>query len=219
MNIGYLINTHAGYLGPLNKLLSTMPLNLLEHVMIVSGGNQLTGIPRRQRYKGVPLIEVEHDSWDYTGLIELVMQANIEPFFQRHGHFFCMQDTMEFGALTHHLVSRADPEKWATAAFGGMCNLVLYRKDYLLTMSRFILEQRNATKFQSIEHEGALFKMLTQNLSRRHEGAFENSTHEITGKGTPYSEVERIREYYAGVDVVKWKANYGQNMHAMVVKP
>jgi hypothetical protein len=220
MKIGYLINTHAGYLAPLKRLLETITAAGVEpeRVLIVSGGNLIHGIPRVQRFLGYSLLEVEHDSWDYTALIELLMFANCGGEFFENTHFFCLQDTMEFGLRTDELLATADPEKWATAAFGGQCNLVLYRKDYLVAMRFFILARRNGSKEQSIEHEGALWKMLTQNLSHRHEGAFPGA-HEVTGKGKPYSDVERIREYYPGVDIVKWKANYGQNFNAMVVRP
>lgn len=221
MNVGYLINTHAGYLRPLNHLLHTFPLHLQHHghVLVVSGGNPLAGIPRLQKYRGCHLLEVEHDSWDYTGLIELVLAPDSIPFFRDHTHFFCLQDTMEFGEAAHEKISAADPAKWATAAFGGQCNLVLYEKGYLLAMRNFILARRNNTKLQSIEQEGALWKLLTQNLSRRHEATFPPGTHEVVGKGTPYGGAERIKEYYLGVDIGKWKANYGQNMNSLIVKP
>lgn len=221
MKICYLINTHAGYLKPLIRLLETMDGRVdLADIWIVSGGNRIAGIPQLGKFRGAHLIEVEHDSWDYTGLIELVMMPpGGYPYFSNYTHVFCLQDTMECGARTHELVSAADPEKWATAAFGGQCNLVLYQKEYLLTMREFILQRRNSSKLDSINHEGALWKMLTQNLSRRHEATFAPGTHEVVGSEMPYSDVVRIKEYYAGVDIVKWKANYGQNMHALVTRP
>ena len=218
MKVGYLINTHAGYVAPLKRLLVTLVEGgvACEDVLIVSGGNVLNGIPRYGRFFGFPLLEVEHNSWDYTGLIELVMDPNAK-FFHEHTHFFCLQDTMEFGTQSKALIEAADPEVNATAAFGGQCNLVLYNKVWLFATRKYIWEQRNNTKLQSIESEGALWKCLADKPDQRR--TFAPGTHDVVGKGTPYSEVERIKEYYAGVDIVKWKANYGQNMHALVTKP
>lgn len=225
MKIGYLINTHPLYFKPLNALLKSMVAGGVHvaDILVVSGGNQLGGIPTIESWSTFPtgcnLIEVEHNSFDYTALIEAVMLPH-EPFFKEHTHLFLLQDTMEFGPRTHELVQTADPLKWATAAFGGQCNLCLYRYDYLLAMKDFILRQRNLTKEKSIAVEGALWKMLTQNLSHRDEASYANGAYQyFDGVFKPYSDVERIKEYYAGVDITKWKANYGQNMQAMIVKP
>lgn len=226
MKIGYLINSHGDYAEPLRRLLRTLVSAGIpdEDVLVVSGGHR-EPVPLRIveapgfSYKAY---RVDHDSWDYTGLIELVTPptfGTVWEFERNHTHFFCLQDTMEFGLRTSALVSDADPDKWATAAFGGQCNLVLYKREYLWAMRQFILGQRNRTKLESIEYEGALFKMLAQNLSRRHEASFANATHAVLDKDRPYSDVERIKEYYAGVDIIKWKANWGHNMHDMAVKP
>jgi hypothetical protein len=214
MNVGYLISTNVNYLVPLNRLLDSMLANGVapERIKIASGGNVLRGIPKMEDFGGCDLIEVEHNSFDYTALIELMMV----PAFCQFSHYFLLQDTMEFGPRTDELIKKECeefPEVDSIAAFGGQCNLALYSFNYLHALKSYILSLRNLTKLMAVQLEGSLWRMAKTKRS------FPNSACDVVGRGNPYGGAERIKEYYAGVDVVKWKANWGQNMDKMEVRP
>ena len=121
---------------------------------------------------------------------------------------------MEFGMNTDYLVRQADPDVDATAVYGGQCNLALYRADYLLshTMWKFIQDRRNMSKLDSIFFEGKLVHLTTN--AKAYPGDLQ-----MLGVEYPYSNVPRMKEYYSGIDLVKWKANWGQNMSNLVTRP
>lgn len=218
INIGYLISTHTNYLVPLNRLLDSMFANGIppSQIFIASGGNQLHGIPQLQDYRGCSLIEVQHNSFDYTALIELLLGSFERVDIGTFTHFFLLQDTMMVGPSTDNLLyehAARFPDAASIAAFGGQCNLCLFRVDYLRYCREYIASTRNVTKLQAIHFEGKLHHMA------KFKESFAEGTHAVIGKGHPYGGAERIKEYYAGVDVIKWKANYGQNMENMEVRP
>lgn len=205
MNVGLLITSHKNYTAPLLCLLATA--ERFASRLIVSGGHEVRS---ESMLRGCQVVKADHDSYDYTALIEVVTHPELVDGLT---HVLCVQDTMELGALTHELCLLADPLAEATAAAGGQCNLVLYRIEYLRQQADFILQRRCCTKHDSIRDEGAVWKMATY----RHEFPFAGCVN--LPLGYPYSDVPRLKEYYPSLQVVKWKANYGQNMHALIDSP
>lgn len=203
MRIGILVTSHKSYRA---ALLTILPqLEQFEDRLIVAGGYEARSVCR---LRNTQIVQVDHDSYEYTGLIEL-MECGCE-----WSHVLCIQDTMELSPLTLDLARQADLECPATAANGWMCNLVLYRLDYLRSQSEFIFTQRNCTKRQAIEREGELWKRT----DGRQQFPFQGLT--ILGTGFPYSEnTERIKEYYPSLGIIKWKANNGHNMDSLVEQP
>lgn len=197
----YLVSSHASYKAPLKRILKS--LGGLP-TMVVTGGCKERRVLDASPDKIV--VETDHNSFDYTALIELMrvfetMEKGLLP-----DHIFLLQDTMELGARTDELVKQANIHACATAAFGGQCNLCLFRLDYLLAHRDFILSLRDCDKGRAVEAEGKLWRDAPEDRRL----SFENATCEVVGEGKPYRGARRIREYYAGVDITKWKANYGQ---------
>lgn len=213
-DVTYIINTHNGYSEPLKRLIASMSYIPSDRIIIVSADNPTTFVVNAwyggvERHEPIMALHVDHNSFDYTGAIAM------QDFgLETADHVFFLQDTMEFGMNTDYLIKKADPSVEATAVFGGQCNLVLYRADYLMshTMWQFIQNQRNISKLSSIQYEGWLFH-LSEN-----KGSYPGTIH-MQGIEYPYSNVPRMKEYYDGVDLVKYKANWGQNMHDLVVRP
>lgn len=201
----FLINSHVGYDVALQQLLDSISNIPPQDIMIVIGGDTREYVLLLPDDKRV--FHVTHDSFDYTGLIKLLNTSIIN----QYTHVFCLQDTMLCGENTYNLICSASSNSLAIAAFGGQCNLVLYRTDYLKSQRDFILSCRNCTKLESIHYEGALWKMTSDKIS------FPNSTiSEDRQLYYPYNETPRIKEYYHAVDITKYKANYGQNMNNLI---
>lgn len=211
-DVTYVINTHGDYGKPLERLLDSMAYIPSDRIVIVRGGATTAFVYDEfygTRLQPILTVEVDHDSYDYTGV--LAMQDYGIPTAD---HVFFLQDTMEFGMNTDYLVRSANADAEATAVYGGQCNLVLYRADYLMsqTMWQFIQNQRNISKLASIQYEGWLFHLAER------KGAYVGDLF-MRGIEYPYSDVPRMKEFYSGIDLVKWKANWGQNMHALVTRP
>jgi len=209
----YIINSHIDYSGPLSVLLDSMrSIPNSRKLIYVAGCTEA----RLFEHEGVLFHYVTHNSFDYTGLIELVDRPALLGGWRTH--FFCLQDTMELGSNADALIGETDESKWTTAVFGGQCNLVLYSAGYLMRQKPFIDSMRNCSKKQSVEFEGELWRRCPE----PYRAVYPHSHIEVkTNVQSPYgqSSATRIQEYYRRVDIVKWKANWGQNMEAMVMKP
>lgn len=204
--LGYLISTVAGYEGPLERLLASMPP--LADVAVVSGrGGHRTA---SEGFSHVH-ITVPHNSYDYTALIDLVEHPRSYPSWS---HVFLLHDTMELGPNADALIRQADPALDAVAVWGGECNLALYRVDYLLSRRDEILALKDCTKLRAVEVEGFLWRSCPEARRGTYPGG-----QEITDPTTAYSGAQRRRIYYAGVDLIKWQANWGQAWPPNVVTP
>jgi hypothetical protein len=205
-DVTYVVNTHSNYAIPVEVLMDSMiPIRASEILIVIADGGEdsITCMGN-----GMRIMRVKHNSFDYTGAIAIIAE-NIPTA----DHVMFIQDTMQFGLNTDKLVRIARDDVPATAAFGGQCNLVLYRRDYLEKQQKYIFERRNLSKLDSIMHEGTLWKMTTEKAS------YPNGTMEVLGTGNPYGGATRIKEYYAALDIIKWKANYGQNMNNLILHP
>src|ERR1051325_1603630 len=143
MNIGYLISSCVGYAKPLQKLIRSMNVPTRDIAVAVGGHS------RRSRHMILVWHTfVDHNSYDYTALIDYVENPNEYPDWT---HVLLLHDTMQFGFNTERLVHNADPAKKATAVWGGECNLALYRVDYLLACKNQLVALRNCTKLAAVE--------------------------------------------------------------------
>jgi len=207
MRVGALVASHQNYTIPLERCIKSLAA-FGDRVIVIGGYSE----QRVTIAHGSVCIEAAHNSFDYTGLIEVV---NHPALIAGWTHVLCLQDTMEASPLTLDLAMSANRDAACVAACGGQCNLVLYRVDHLMERQVFIREQSNLSKLSSIHHEGSLWKTCDE--SRR--DVFCGSGCLQIGHGTPYSDVPRIKEYYPALGIVKWKANWGHNMHALIEAP
>lgn len=205
--LGYLISSHKGYEAPLARLLASLP-ETAEAIVVVGGYAERRALEVTDH---TCYITTNHNSYDYTALIDFVDRPGAYPAWS---HVFLLHDTMELGPQADAIIRSADPEKDATAPHGAECNLGLYRVDYVLERRHDLWALRNCTKLQAVEVEGFLWRSLPEH--RR--GSFEGD--QQTGEpSAAYGGAPRQRVYYAGVDIVKWKANWGQTWPPNVVTP
>lgn len=206
-DVTYIINTHSRYILPLERLLDSMSYIPRDRIIVVIAESKV-----RDEVlvfdNGMRVVHVHHNSFDYTGAISLFQRS-----LKTAPYIFFLQDTMEFGMNTDYFIRSASTDVPCVAAFGGQCNLVLYKRDYLEYHKDWILQRENLSKLDSIQHEGKLWRMSSELAS------FPNNTMEVQGTGNPYGGADRIKEYYHAIDLIKWKANYGQNMNNMILHP
>lgn len=204
-DVTYIINSHIKYKEPLHILLRSMSYIPKDRIVIVLAGADTNKTFTTQDYI---TYGVDHNSFDYTGAIALYDHT-----IHTAPYVFFLQDTMEVGMNTDYFIRKARTDVPAVAAFGGQCNLVLYKRDYLDHHKNFILARRNLSKHESVHYEGMLWHLSAELASYPH------ATMKVLGSGNPYNGAERIKEYYDAIDLIKWKANYGQNMSAMILHP
>lgn len=204
----YMVSTCKGYEGPLDVLLHSMRTSGIDPraITVVSGGH---AAPGRRFWTSVPIYEVPHNSYDYTALIELV---EMNGWIDRH--LFLLHDTMELGPDSDRLIRAADPMMDATAVWGGECNLALYRVDYLMQCRAQLFGLKNCSKHYAVEMEGFLWRQLPDDRRGVYPGGIA-----IGEASAPYGGVARQCVRYEGVDLIKWKANWGQIWPPSVVTP
>lgn len=208
MRIGVLVVSHVKYCAPLQNCVDTLG-GFADRLIVVGGCDE-----RRLGVRhGTVCLEVEQNSFDYTGLIEMV---NNPVLVEGWTHLLCLQDTMEATPIiTHELCKLARPEAVATAASGGQSNLVLYQVDYLMSRRDFINARFNCTKRDSVDYEGALWRGLPEGGRDQ----FRAADCVVLDKGCPFGNTTRIKEFYTALAVTKWKANWGQSMEHFSLEP
>lgn len=193
-DIAIVVNSHARYSLPLMSLLSTLEPHFTQTAVYVAGAETVRSI----RYNHVDFEYVMHNSFDFTGMIEYARREDARPYV------FFLQDTMVVDIDFYEKIRNINPGDEATAAFGGQCNLVMYRTDYLQKRAHEMPMFLNCSKKQSIDAEGWFWK------TAQRKGAYPGGMVEDRAEIFPYSDAPRIREFYHGVGVTKYKANYGQ---------
>lgn len=208
-DVGYIISSHINYQEPLNHLLQSMQYIPPEYKFIGIGGASY--LAYQQSFASIAI--THHNSYDYTGLIEYIIgieRGAVGPL----EHVFLLHDTMEFSIDTDILIKTANPDMWCTAIWGGQCNLMLLRTSYILQHKDLILSWINCSKDEAVKHEGELFRICPDDKKASYIGDCLN-----LGVQTIYNGAERVVEHYTGINLRKYKANWGQSNGNWVVKP
>ncbi len=201
-NLLYVISSHKNYNVPLQRLIDTMSHNIYhEDIVVYTGGNEQESFATIDRVREY---SVTHNSFDMTGAIGFLEQP---PPNNHYTHVFFLHDTMELTPQSDALIRNVDPDLWSVAAFGGQCNLILCRTDYLQSRRDYILSQKNCTKTQAINEEGGLWRTCPP----QHRASYENSNVSLLGYENTYGANMRLREYYSGVGIFKNKGSWGQS--------
>lgn len=208
MKLGYLISSHIAYQAPRERLLASMAGIDPAQIIVVVGGAALSAdIPG----PGIRHVFVPYTAFEYTALIDYVEHPDDYPDWS---HVFLLHDTMELGPDADRLIRAADPDLDAVAVWGGQCNLALYRVDFLHRRALFITALKNCTKLAAVESEGMLWRSLSPDRRGTYGGECIDE-----GVAIVYGGAARRAERYTGVDIVKYKANWGQTWPPSVVTP
>jgi hypothetical protein len=173
-------------------------------------------------YQGVRHIKTNHNSFDYTSLIDIVEHEI------KADYWFLLHDTCKVGPLFKQLFDNAvvkmiiptDADKIALKNNPSM-NIGFYKYDYLMKHKEEILlfkgtnpETIDQLKQEHINKEDFLF-FLEDSLTHILIGA-ENPVRGL-GKSDVYGTgTTRRTEYYVQLDLYKFKANWGQSTEVKI---
>lgn len=198
------INSNINYYIPLRTLIETIQPSVCQHHIVMNECD----VKQDGILHGLPVHYRKDHSYDYSAVNWIVSNPS------DYTHVFFLQDSMCLGPKFYNILFNIDENLQSVAAYNAQCNLAMYRIDYLLSRKGFIRSMLNCTKEESINLEGYLHK--TAEHKSEYPGNSDMSFH---GLHKPYSDVERILEYYPQIDLFKYKANYGNtNIHNYILK-
>lgn len=205
--IAHLISSHNNYYPitfprTLNSLLSA-GVNK-EHIYIFIGefSEAIEG------YRGVP-----YNAFDWTSLIGFIESSELT---SKYSHVSLLHDTCEVGNKYKNIFDNAPLSFDVVTVAGGQCNFGLYATEFLLREKDYFLSLKTMDKQKAINEERRMFLNIGKKVTQFEPTHVE--TLEIVdtyGTGTL-----RTKEYYPGVDIYKYKANWGQTSPgSYVLKP
>lgn len=212
-SVTYVISSHAEYQSPRRTLVKSMLDCGIDptRIVVVVGGS---GSPDSAGEGQPEEVHVDHNSYDFTGMIWLSESLDTLP--PEKDRFVFLHDTMVFGERSDELFNSAQEDSWATAAESdAQCNLVCYHREYLKSRANDIQALKNCDKTTAINFERHFWRSCPE----KHRRIYPRAECIHLGDGYPYGGSLRRQEYYPAVDITKWKANWGQSAGNLTVKP
>jgi len=180
-------------------------------IVIISGGHL---IPEIATFDGVQFIKAEHNSIDFTALIEIVERQLPSDYW------FYLHDTSIVGPLFKTLVydtPSPSPRKVAMRNWPSM-NIGLYAGSYLqANKARLLQAKNNNNSPESIQHwkkwgvynEDYMLWKESSITEIYHPDRQVDGGHVLLGNADVYkTQSERRIEYYPSLDIVKTKSNW-----------
>lgn len=201
--IYYLIASSSKYFAlTLPVLLKSIPEERKRDFYIIVNNNPLQG------YRVLDNVGAKFtldNSWEYSVLIDVVKFPDMYP----PEYIFLLHDTCRLG-MDFFKKAESFPEGIdAASPFGGQCNIGLFKKSYLLEKKDFILSLQNCTKEQEIQAEGVLFRTAPKNYIYPVK-EWEEPYKVVGFQDIYHTGTNRMIEHYPGVDLYKYKSNWGQ---------
>lgn len=163
-------------------------------------GNCKERIPHISNFMGCYIKFIDHNSYDYTSLIEYSVEETDA------SHFFMLHDTCEVDENFKELVQNFNRDfecNYLVNYYPGICNFGLYRIELCQRHFEFIQGLKDLTKTVAVEVEGFFVKKSISKISYPNEDV-------QMYDANPYSDNERRCEYYKHIGLKKYKANWGQ---------
>jgi hypothetical protein len=198
ISIRYLVSSHVAYsavtvpraLRALTRASGISP----DRILVVCGG---AAASERACIGGVEHRFVTHNSYDHTGLIELLDSGD------RSEYWFALHDTCETGPEFEERSRKVDARhEYTSAVREGWFNMGAFSWSFLQREADYVLSLRNCTKVQAI--------LTERNYMRLAESAW-YGTGEIEYRGFEdvYGRgVRRSRLYLPDLDMYKFQANW-----------
>lgn len=187
-----------------------------EDIFVFEGGHDKRSVIKKNNYT---LIELDHNSIDFTGLIDIV-ENEIESDYWFNIHDTCKVGT-KFCELLYN-IPQSYPDKIALYESPSM-NIGLYKYSYLLKHTDKILNLKNkdySEKQLKKKKEWCTFcedyimYMLRDSLPVLYNSDLQDKI--VVNQESWYGERQRIIEYYPQLDLYKCKANYHRLMKPII---
>lgn len=195
-NIKFVISTCCFYEEKsLDRLLDSLIASGVpsESILVVSGG---WGVASNCVKNGINYHRVTHNSFDYTGLIDVLETDN------HSDYWFLLHDTCEVGSLfyDHLLLFPKSGYEHVCIDNKGYTNIGLYSWDFLQKSKEYILRLKDCNKQRAMSSEQFLYK---NGISANFGGQLW-----LMGLGNIYgTDVYRHILYYSGLEVYKYQLN------------
>ena len=191
----YLVSSHVSF----EKICLPRLLDSLkdQKVIVTVGGSDQTKIIKNGKNE---FHYVEHNSFDYSSLINLV-----ENDITTADYVFLLHDTMECGPNFRKLSMRYKKSNICLCNKIGICNLGTYKTSYLRSIKNEIIALKNCSKLLAIQKEGKLGNF----------DLYDNSEITVLNKNDFYQTgTQRTKVYFKAVDLWKYGANNGETFKA-----
>lgn len=154
--------------------------------------------------RGIKHIDVTYGAWEYTPLIEVV-RGNIDA-----EEVFLLHDTCKVGSKFREIVEGFDKGFDAVGVYLGQCNIGMFKRSYLCNSGLIVEDMKNCSKHHAIIMERVLWQRAP---SRAEYGG----APVVVGEGDVYGNgIARLTEYYEGLDLYKYKANWNGHQPSYV---
>jgi hypothetical protein len=211
----FLINSNTkNFIYTFPRLIESFPSTIPpEDILVVVGNSDKVALTQCDRYYK---LEVKHNSVDYTAFIALIEEdVLIKSIFTLPEFWFYLHDTCELGKefiprLTSFIPNLTKNK--SLTLFPSM-NLGVYKHTFFFNNPEILLSKRSSNnpkveevyklKCDCVVTEDFLFKI-------ENDIPFTGKDKGMTGKRPMriYNGVSRITEYYAVLDIYKYKANW-----------
>jgi len=198
------INSHRNSEIALKKMLDSMAFDSNWNVFVCIGGFYEYETYKIVKEGHITYIYCNHNSIDYTGLIAL-----LDLFYDSDDTYLYLHDTCSVGPKFYELLSNISIDGESGRIWYPSMNMGIYTSTIIRKNINFLLERKNtleenSQKFKSdgVHFEDFIFKNDSTNVKLV-------SNNNVTGPTDIYNTgIMRITEYYDGLDLYKYKANW-----------
>ena len=193
VNFRYVIASHKDYCEPREKLIDSMiDAGVSADMMEV----RVALADDTSHYRDVPLIPSNHNSFEYTPLIDELYESNPRNLFLLH-------DTcLVFGRFLQQTQCINQFDEYVSVDKYGWTNMGYYSSSFLISSKRIILSLKNCDKKRA-QYAERLFTRLGNWRS------FSSNPYTVKNNSCVYSsEIQREHIEFDGVDMIKYMANH-----------
>lgn len=203
MKVLYLVSSNKEYFGKTFPVfMGSIPkVKREKFVFIVNGSDKVY----QEEVEGAKVKYVMDNSFEYSPLIDLVNH----PQDYDCDFVFLLYDTCSLGKSFFKKVEKFNPSFETIAVSSLENNFGLLKKGFLLSKKNFILSMKNCSKEKQLLNKGKLFRIA-------HTKTTFQTTRKILTKKDVYSDnINRVTEYYEGIDLYKYKFSGKENYESL----
>ncbi len=196
-NFKIVISSHIkSYQKTIPLLINSLTRNNLDtnKILIVIGGNETRS---ESTYLNCQTIFVDHNSYDHTGLIEII-EGNHET-----DYWFSSHDTCIAGAGFVNFLLKYKPKKdYVSMTDMGWLNMGLFKYSYLKRNKQYILSLKNCSKIRAILSERVFTRLEDYDYFIKDH----NCIRSLENENIYNDDKKRNVLYFKGIDFYKYQS-------------